>query len=747
MSGEIIANPWADTPVAVTPTDTGYRDANNQDYVRASPTEPGARRAVAMSGPAPAQASPPSPSSGASGEIVADPWQTGTITDHSPPLMNTQDQRNAAYGSALGFDKIGSGVLLPYKPPNLMDYERVAERNTLNSLTDGWDEKLAAGIQSIPHLMDGTAGTAFTRALNRQKGLDAYVNDKAWPGFQAVTSAPGYIAQGLIAPEFKGAGLLAPVLQGATLGALNASGEARGDLGQVAMAGTQGAVAGGLLGGAVHYLGAPVAAREGVSPAYARVGVDPSLAVNGPRSVQQIAQNLKGVPFAGTPLAASADTTANQLDAGLLSKAQSVGYATNPNTGGAAIQTGAESAIKGMRTKADTLYEPINALDQSKYTIPMNHTTYAINQMKADFPNLPDWLAQNAPTVTRMGKALDGTTDGLQFGEARALRTDIGMKLNSGKIDPVDNARLSTLYGALSKDIASGVGDVATHEALLDPSTSIRQAIDAGSKARASLSRADQYYSAAQQRTSDALAPFLGRGTSLTNISDNPPAAEAAFGKVVAAAQGGARADIVRVQQLKRSLDPDAWGNFTAGTISTMGRGANGEDFSAAKFATQYAKLTPEGKAALFGRGGLQSDMDAFAKIAADQQAVSKFYNHSNSGHVGGFIGAAAVIGEGVREGGIHGGLSAAAMVATLGTVGNFAGRLLASPGFARTMLKATSAKPGVVESLFADYARAHPSIAPYVQKFQSALPGVSTATTLVPTQGRSRQTVPQLAQ
>jgi len=144
--------------------------------------------------------------------------------------------------------------------------------------------------------------------------------------------------------------------------------------------------------------------------------------------------------------------------------------------------------------------------------------------------------------------------------------------------------------------------------------------------------------------------------------------------------------------------------------------------FSPLRFATAYGKMTLEGKAAIFGRGGLAGDMDAFNQIASDQQAASKFYNHSNSGHAGGIIGGMALLGEGFREGGIHGALGAAALLAALGTMGNGAARLLASPGFARTMLKARAARPGAVDQMFQSFAYSHPSLAPYVNAYRARL-------------------------
>jgi len=426
-------------------------------------------------------------------------------------------------------------------------------RSFANGVSGGWADKGAAFMDSVLPVAGGAnPGQTYSANLTHENALTSQAQD-FHPLASLIGSFPGQVTQGFLLPEAKAASIGGRLLQGAAqgglLGGINASGHARGDAGQVlaqtllpaveGMAG--GAALGGLLGPAHPSSGADVLAP------YNRVGVNPMLAVNGSTSVQKIAQTLKGMPLAGSPLEAGAATTAGQLRGGLVDTASSLGPATTPFQAGSALQSGANQAVVGMKTTADRLYEPINAIDSSPTLIPMSNTLGAVNDEIAKFPTLgASYVKSVSPKLVDIQSRIQNAGGNLNFGEARALRTDVGTMLRDQTLGDTDQARLKGLYGALSSDIMQGAGPVARTDAIAAGQTP-RMAIRSGVNAQDALERADTYNSAMHARVDDTLSSVL-----------NAPTPEAAYNKVVAAAQGGARADLQTVQRLKRSLDPDS---------------------------------------------------------------------------------------------------------------------------------------------------------------------------------------------
>lgn len=530
-------------------------------------------------------------------------------------------------------------------------------------------------------------------------------------------AAPLLFSGGAAAPELA-AGRIGAIAKGATAGGAAAYGYGLTDRGTALErieAANKAILPGMALGGVFGAFAPVVKTVPENAPSladHAAIGVDPMAAVNGSPDLQRIGQILKGIPLAGAPLVKAADRTAGQLDAGVQRIGASLGEATDPLTSGVALQRGAKGAVDFYKGATSEVYKPVNALEANQTPIPVANTQGAIGEMFARYPTIPDWLKKQAPALVQVQETLNGAGGKLTFGELKSMRGDIGKMLdNRATLGGIDQARLKQVYGAMSDDLSAGAGQLG------------------GPEAQQALSRADTYNAAVRTRVADTLDTIL-----------QAKSPEDAYGKVVAMAGSTARGDLQQLGRLKRSLDPEAWNEFSSGVVHQLGRDPNG-NFSPAKFATAWNKLRPEGKKALFG--DQVEDLDAASRIAGMQTAAGKFYNHSGSGSHA--ITAMALLEpaeEAVRHlgaGEVGQAMASVSAPAAIAALGNGAARLLASPGIGRAIVTAQM-NPTIAPQIMEAYAANNPSVAALARTFGARLQqglsrGVAGVSASVPSQ------------
>lgn len=623
-----------------------------------------------------------------------------SVADAAPDLSAmSDDQLRALYAQSA--PKPATPPMQPGVIPQITGFMANLNRGL------GVGDEMAAGFKTAGHVLSGATPldqipADYTSSLAQQRDLEDSYN-AAHPHMAALGRGVGMglpmaATLGAAAPEAVGGALLGNIGRGSAAGGAWAYGYGLTDRGTATerVAAANRAVPLGLLLGGAGGAFAPQAKApmlpdgDGATLAdYTRADVDPMLAVNGSPSLQRVGQMLKGIPFVGGPLVAGADRTAAQLDTGVHNVASRLGLASDPLEAGTALQTGAQGAVDRYKAQIGELYKPVNTLEENPAAIPVTSTQAAIGEMFAKYPTIPDWLEKNAPALVRVRDTLANAKGQLTFGELKAMRGDIGKMIDDHlTIGNIDQARLKTLYGAMSDDLLHGAGQLG------------------GASAQEALVRADTYNAAVRARLSDTLDKV---------IQARSP--EDAYGKVLAMSGSTGRADLSTLSRLRRSLDPESWQNFSAGVIQRMGRDPSGS-FSPAAFATAYRKMTPQGRAALFGEQ--TADMDALYRIANTQTRAGKFYNHSNSSNHA--IGAMLLF-EPVQQaiehamtGHFTGAVGAVVGPALGGLGGNGAARLLASPGFARRVLAQGSAAQA--QAAIEAYAANNPSVAALARSF-----------------------------
>ncbi len=284
-----------------------------------------------------------------------------------------------------------------------------------------------------------------------------------------------------------------------------------------------------------------------------------------------------------------------------------------------------------------------------------------LNRVQA--PNVAEIV--NDPLIGRIQSALQADQGAIRFQDLRALRTWVReARRTPGLRQTIDDASLARLEGALTEDIYTSAielgGESAAHE----------------------LRRVDQFYRAGQQRIQRALEPFTNGGGAQ------------AYRRVIDLAREGGRQNSQQLMQLKRSLRPDEWRQVAATVIDELGRPTAGNPaalehgaFSVQQFVTNYAKLSQEGRQALFGaRGGggaaadnLARELDNLAQVAGYQKGVEAMVNSSRSGvnaqNFGSLVGLA----------------NPGTMAPTAGVLGGMAltGEMLTNPAFVRWLVSA----------------------------------------------------------
>lgn len=481
----------------------------------------------------------------------------------------------------------------------------------------------------------------------------------------------GQLAGGALIPYGSGArtpGQLARV--GGTLGTAYGVGSGE-DTGSRIIGGLGGGLTGAGLGYGVGKIAqrftkpprgpsGPGPGRE-VMDAADRIGVDLLPAdVGGPFTRGATAAARQGI-ISELPIARAVERSVSQGAAARDRAAAAAGSVGDSYIAGRAAQRGAESFVETSRTRAGRLYDAIPI--GGDRAAELSNTRQTLTDINAKITSNPQ-LAKMLENPQMKGYATALADKGLSWNDLKAFRTEIGHKLD-GLILSENTSKqdLDRLYGALSADMEA-------------------TASAAGPDALAKFERANRYYRARQDRIKTVLLPILGK--------DGEKGGGAAFNQIQNWAK--VKGESVRVGQLFRSLPDDEKDVVSATIISDLGKAtagvqsAAGDAFSFSTFLTQWNKLEPRAKTAMF-RPEVRKTLDDLAKVSEGAKATSKYANTSNTGR--------AVAGQAVIAAVAGGVLDMGTLLA--GSAGQYlTGAMLASPRFARWLANAPQRSNGV---------------------------------------------------
>lgn len=379
-----------------------------------------------------------------------------------------------------------------------------------------------------------------------------------------------------------------------------------------------------------------------------------------PGSVGTMSKNIEGQNAA---IASHLDDTINN-----------VSNVSEPAVAGRSIQSGIQDWVDGkFKPTADALVQKFKSYftpnDVAQPTSTANLLT-TMTTPNPGAPNLSSHLQNNGikSLSQQFFTDLNSNNGNLPVQTLTDLKTQIGEKLaNTHLLDDVTKGQYKRIYASLSDDI--------------------RTAASAKSPdALAAFNRQNAYYSAGMDRIDSFLQSTV-----------NKDAPERAYTAALSDAQHGA----TKLYALRRSMSPDQWNDVAAVTARKLGmappgsQGVNGDAFSMDSFLTNWNKLNPKAKQALFGGvgdGSLMDNLDAVAQ-AADQAKQAARWGANPSGTaqksalVGSISGMAGALGSGNP-------LIAGGLLAGMG-LNHITAKMITNPDFVNWLAKSTTLKPG----------------------------------------------------
>jgi hypothetical protein len=400
------------------------------------------------------------------------------------------------------------------------------------------------------------------------------------------------------------------------------------------------------------------------------------------------------------------DKTAATQTSGLQSRVSDIvdslsgGETPSPTAAGNAINAGAATAKTNMRVAEKAAYDNVDSLVPPQSPVDVSGTFKTLNTLATPTPGAEATTgALISPKIAAMRDNLQadiaqngGTT--VPYSAAADLRTQLGTAIDWGfsPADPVTNGALKLVHGALKGDIDAGASAISPE---------------------------------AQQAVTDARTLYAqnqARRTSLNAVIDKTGGPEAVY----AAATNGTKEGATKIGGVMSALDPGQQNLVRATVIDRLGRAvpsaqnAAGSAFDAGTFLTNWGKLDPAAKDALFGASGapksLRASLDSLTDTIQTLKNSRALVNPSGTakagGHSLGLWGLLTEAGGAITTGAVTGNLEAGIATAA-GSVGAAAGaagvnallaRALTNPRTARWLATTTklpaSALPNAISQL-----------------------------------------------
>lgn len=509
---------------------------------------------------------------------------------------------------------------------------------------------------------------------------------EALTGTAATMGAGGALAQVPGAVGRAGAFLSAqPALQTVSTatgaGAAGATREQGGGAGAQIAAGLAGALGPGVAGA-----GAGAAARglvRGRSGEAMQQTIDDFRAVGATPSVGQASGNwaiqggenlLAGGPTSAGVMNRFAERQADDIGAGLQRQAE--GMMRNPSAerAGRAIERGTETFRGNVDAQKQALYWQADRMIPADSGATMQNTLRTLSDLTT--PNPGAQVTTARMVNPRMRQMLDDLQTDLQanggqipYESLRRIRTSVGEQMNDFSMTQDTPAKqLSALYASLSRDmeaVAGGIGPDA-----------LRAARRANNYTRLSSNRLEQ----------------------IQRVIDKNGGPE----KIYQAATAGTRDGGTTLRAVMQSLPRDGQRAVTSAVIRRMGmatpgaQDAAGEVFSANTFLTNWNRVSPEAKRALFDRHGPQftRNMDRIARVADNIKQGSRVYaNPSGTANRGAAMTYGAALVGSMFTGGTSG-------LVGIGAAANLTARALTNPRVVQRLADATEMPYGAIPSL-----------------------------------------------
>lgn len=501
------------------------------------------------------------------------------------------------------------------------------------------------------------------------------------------------------------------------------AGERLTDAGVTAAMNTAGQKVGEVVGKGVGGVFGPLAAnlRRGVAPGgqqalddFAAAGVTPRMsgAVTGNRGMQILEQSLSNLPGSASVMQEAAEKTLGEFESAVEAVARGYGPRRTIEGVGETVRQGARGAAQRFASRREVLDQAIEEAVGGDVRVPVDNVRQLLQGLQAEVaqasqtrgPQLIDAIGELERVVA------DAGTEGIPFRALRQARTALGRALDKPDVSgysPKGQAALNRAYGALSDDITAA-------------------ADAAGPEAGKALRLHDRYVRFNRNVNLPLLDKIDKAGTDVQAW------------KIV---ESGSRDTGQLLARMRRNMKPEEWdvvagsllsrlGQAPAGQQGAAGLGEEGARFSVNSFMTNYAKLAPEARKALFGGSryaDLEAPLNALVRVGERLKDADRMANTSGTARVLGAMGLLSGIGNVFFQGGD---LQATAAAIGGGVVApRVAASLMTSPRFVRWLVRGVNIGLNQGENALAGHigrlvtiAEAEPEIRDDVYQFLQAL-------------------------
>lgn len=304
----------------------------------------------------------------------------------------------------------------------------------------------------------------------------------------------------------------------------------------------------------------------------------------GSRVVQAL-ENTSGRLWGGGSVAKNAERQTAQLESSvndIVDNLSPKGTALTPTGAGESINKGVAATKQSMKRAEDAAYAKVDQLVPE--TAPMNVSASAQKAADLAVPTSNEALnaATVSPKIKAVNDALAASGGTMPYADLTKLRTHVGSMIDRSfaPADPQTNGALKQLYGSLTEDLHAGAGAVSP-------------------EAQAAVKAAGTLYKGNKAQR-DAL-------NAVVNRAGGPEA-------VFQAATGQTKAGATKIGAVLSALDPENANVVRATVLHRMGRAvpsvANpAGEFNASTLLTNWNKMSPEAKDAVFGSSGAAGDL------------------------------------------------------------------------------------------------------------------------------------------
>lgn len=329
------------------------------------------------------------------------------------------------------------------------------------------------------------------------------------------------------------------------------------------------------------------------------LGIVPALGATS-KTGAQVAAGLEKVPFSGSVIAADARRFVGDIEGAFNKIVDGVGKPMTADAAGEKMQGALGRFVAGFKNKSDELYSEVGKAIPKDTVVQAPETVRAIREALAPYADKP--AIRKRLGLDEWAAIADDLEGGLTWEAATDLRSKVGQSVGkiNGPLADMDQGRLKQVYANLTADLETA-------------------AKAAGPQAEKAWNRAGAYYRAGARRIEGMLDKTIG--------AQSPERAFEAFANF--AKKDRASADIKRMRAIRNSMPADEWADVSASIVQRIGQ--KGDNFSPARFLTEWNKLSGEAKAMLLGPA--RKEMDKLASVAEGSARINAERNFSNTGN------------------------------------------------------------------------------------------------------------------